>query len=309
MDWILGTIVRGLIALLQALPLEWAARVGRCLGATAWVVDRRHRGVAIANITATLGPELGPDGVLRVARENFRRIGENYVCALRTAVMDDAEMVGRLEVTGLGEVLPSDGSSLVVAIPHCGNFELFARVGRLAPSWTLAATYRQLRQPVLNGLMMSLRAMSGVRFFERTRDGRLLREAMGRGKLVLGLLSDQHAGDKGLWIPFLGRDCSTIVAPAVYAAIVRYGTPLCTAVCVRTGLARWRIEFGPRIPTHGPDGSPRDPAAIMMDVNRALEVAVLRDPANWFWVHRRWKPRSSSQRQAHPDDAQPTPTP
>ena len=28
----------------------------------------------------------------------------------------------------------------------------------------------------------------------------------------------------------------------------------------------------------------------MLDVNRAFEVAVRRDPANWFWVHDRWKP-------------------
>ena len=27
----------------------------------------------------------------------------------------------------------------------------------------------------------------------------------------------------------------------------------------------------------------------MRDVNRAFETAVRRDPANWFWVHRRWK--------------------
>jgi len=27
----------------------------------------------------------------------------------------------------------------------------------------------------------------------------------------------------------------------------------------------------------------------MLEVNRAFEAAVRRDPANWFWVHRRWK--------------------
>jgi lauroyl/myristoyl acyltransferase len=27
----------------------------------------------------------------------------------------------------------------------------------------------------------------------------------------------------------------------------------------------------------------------MREVNLALEAAVRRDPANWFWVHRRWK--------------------
>jgi KDO2-lipid IV(A) lauroyltransferase len=73
---------------------------------------------------------------------------------------------------------------------------------------------------------------------------------------------------------------------------------LATAVCYRTGLARWRLEFGPRIPTLEADGTPRALGAIMLDVNRALEVAVRRDPANWFWVHRRWKPASNRQRNA-----------
>jgi KDO2-lipid IV(A) lauroyltransferase len=27
----------------------------------------------------------------------------------------------------------------------------------------------------------------------------------------------------------------------------------------------------------------------MRDVNLAFEAAVRRDPANWFWVHNRWK--------------------
>ena len=27
----------------------------------------------------------------------------------------------------------------------------------------------------------------------------------------------------------------------------------------------------------------------MRDVNAAFEAAIRRDPANWFWVHNRWK--------------------
>jgi KDO2-lipid IV(A) lauroyltransferase len=54
------------------------------------------------------------------------------------------------------------------------------------------------------------------------------------------------------------------------------------------GLAKWRLELGEKIPTHE-NGRPRSSEDIMRDVNRALEAAVRRDPANWFWVHRRWK--------------------
>jgi KDO2-lipid IV(A) lauroyltransferase len=105
--------------------------------------------------------------------------------------------------------------------------------------------------------------------------------------VMLGLLADQHAGDAWLRLPFLGHDCSTSAAPAVFA--LRYHCALITGVCYRVGLARWRIEGGADIPTHE-NGHPRSTAAIMLDVNRAFEAAALRDPANWFWVHNRWKP-------------------
>ena len=51
--------------------------------------------------------------------------------------------------------------------------------------------------------------------------------------------------------------------------------------------------MGEEIPTHE-NGQPRTPGAIMLDVNRAFEVAVRRDPANWFWVHNRWKPAKTA---------------
>src|SRR2546422_7185218 len=38
------------------------------------------------------------------------------------------------------------------------------------------------------------------------------------------------------------------------------------------------------------NGQARSTRAIMLDVNRAFETAARRDPANWFWVHNRWKP-------------------
>jgi KDO2-lipid IV(A) lauroyltransferase len=74
---------------------------------------------------------------------------------------------------------------------------------------------------------------------------------------------------------------------------LRYNCALITGICYRVGLARWRIEAGGEIPTRE-NGAPRPTADIMRDVNRAFEAAVRRDPANWFWVHRRWKPRKKS---------------
>ena len=62
-----------------------------------------------------------------------------------------------------------------------------------------------------------------------------------------------------------------------------------TGICYRVGLAQWRIEAGDEIPTRE-EGRARSTEEIMSDVNREFENAVRRDPANWFWVHNRWKP-------------------
>ena len=70
---------------------------------------------------------------------------------------------------------------------------------------------------------------------------------------------------------------------------LRYRLPLRTAVCFRSGPGCWRIEVGDEIPTRE-NGRPRSVEAIALDMNRAFETAIRRDPANWFWVHKRWKP-------------------
>ena len=69
---------------------------------------------------------------------------------------------------------------------------------------------------------------------------------------------------------------------------LRYQCELFTGFCYRVALAKWRIELGEKIPTHE-NNRPRPSGEIMRDVNRAFETAVRRDPANWFWVHERWK--------------------
>ncbi len=105
-----------------------------------------------------------------------------------------------------------------------------------------------------------------------------MRRLLNRGGLILGLLADQSSA--GMRAPFLGRDCNVGLAPAILA--LRYQATLSTAICYRIGLAKWRVEIGKPIPTNVA-GHSRKSGELMLEVNRELEAAVRRDPANWFW--------------------------
>jgi len=288
MDTLIYWFARALITGIQALPLNFVARLGRWSGALAYRLDARHRRVALQNLTMCFSREKSPEEIRALARENFRRIGENFACAVKTAAMTFEALRPHVEFVGTerlpGKIAGQPPPNIVVAIGHFGNFELCARFGQFRPDYQCATTYRALKHPAFDRLLQQLRGRSGCLFFERRTDGPLLRAAMHRQGVILGFLTDQStAGFRG---PFLGHDCSTTLAPAVFA--LRYHCELYTGVCYRVASAKWRLELGEKIPAHE-NGKPRPSAEIMRDVNRALEDAVRRDPANWFWVHRRWK--------------------
>lgn len=306
MDRLLLFAVWTLTRCLQALPLTWVARIGRSGGALAWALDARHRRVALGNLQAAF-PEFPPARIRDVAREHFRRIGESAACAIKTAGLPFEKLRPHLDVLGAEKLTPPPGekprSSRVVAIGHFGNFELYARIAHFIPAYRPATTYRGIPHALVDQFRQSLRKESGCLYFERRRDAAALKAAMTTDRLLLGLLADQHAGDHGLRLPFLGRECSTSAAPALFA--LRYGSPLGTAICFRVGLARWRIEIGDEIPVRHPDGHARELADIMREVNAAFEAAIRRDPANWFWVHRRWKPAPAPAAVASPPQGTP----
>ena len=87
MDAGLYFLGRALVALVQSLPLWWVARLGRSLGGLAFWLDARHRRVALRNLALCFGAEKSPAEIRALAREHFRRLGENYLCAIKTAAM------------------------------------------------------------------------------------------------------------------------------------------------------------------------------------------------------------------------------
>ena len=171
-----------------------------------------------------------------------------------------------------------------MAIGHFGNFELYARIRPPCPIIKCATTYRALNQPALNRLHAELRGKTAACFLNAAPDGAELRDRMNHGGVLLGLLADQSS--HGLRVPFLGHDCNTGLAPAVLA--LRYHCRTVHRHLLPRGPGRMAVGNRRRNPTHE-NGRPRPSADIMRDVNRELEAAVRRDPANWFWVHRRWK--------------------
>ncbi|MDA7916117.1 hypothetical protein N9B94_02655 [Verrucomicrobia bacterium] len=290
MQWILYIFVKLLLFSLQCLPLTLVVRLGRLFGWLAWLFDKRHRHMAAKNIKQAIGADMDDAEITALVKENFKRIGENFSCAVKTLSMDDERIKDVLVVEGVEHFRERDDEgnlmSRVVGIGHFGNFEIYSRLADNFNEARGATTYRGLKQPLLNRLLTTVRNQSRVTYFERRSEAAELREFMARGGAIVGLLADQSAGVKGAQVEMFGRPCSASTAPALFA--LRYKCALHTAICFRTAPGRWKIEIEPEIPTHV-DGKARPIEDMTEDMQKRFEAAVRRDPANWFWVHNRWK--------------------
>jgi lipopolysaccharide heptosyltransferase II len=98
----------------------------------------------------------------------------------------------------------------------------------------------------------------------------------------VGVLSDQHAGDHGLWTPFFGRLASTSPLPGLLAKRTR--AAVIAAAVYTAGRARWRMVFTERF-----DQTGASVATLTSKINEVIEQQIRLAPEDWFWVHNRWK--------------------
>ncbi|HAL72504.1 MAG TPA: hypothetical protein DCP71_12090, partial [Verrucomicrobiales bacterium] len=221
MEHFLYLLARTFLAFIQALPIRWVARMGRCGGALAFWLDGRHRRVALKNLTMCFGREKSPAEIRAIAKENFRRLGEVYGCAMKSMVMNDAELLKVFSVKGAEAVRAVDAEGRLVnrvfTGGHFGNFELANRMSALIPGYQAVATYRGIRPPKLDQLVYRMRTVSGNILVDRRTGADDLKRAMAEGGKLLILASDQADRSGGIELPFLGYYAWTTRAPVILA--------------------------------------------------------------------------------------------
>ena len=174
------------------------------------------------------------------------------------------------------------GRPVVLALSHLGTWELFAQLlARELNYVRTASVYQQLGNRYIDAHVRQKRARAGLELFDR-REGFHGAIELLRSGGAIGILSDQHAGDQGLWTPFFGRLAST--SPLVGLLAKRTRASVIGAAIYTTGRGRWRMVFTPRLDQPGDSVD-----LITAQANALIADQIRAAPEDWFWVHNRWK--------------------
>ena len=283
MDRAVFALYRAVAALLCALPLTAVFRLGWALGWLGYWIAPPYRRLVLHNLTIAFGREKSPAELRALARKHFATLGANIFSNIKLPTLSAEEIRAVVTVEGLETLQAGNkiGSGFVMVISHLGSWEMFAQLSPIFFGCKVGTIFQALSNPGIDAEVRRDRARLGLELFERKAGFIKACQFMREGGAV-GILMDQHAGDAGLWCPFFGRLASTTTLPATLA--LRTGAWLIPAAVHTAGVARWRCIIQPPVPTNGEDAN-----AITARLNPVLEAQIRRQPADWFWVHNRWK--------------------
>jgi KDO2-lipid IV(A) lauroyltransferase len=178
------------------------------------------------------------------------------------------------------------GRGVVFATAHLGNFELMA-------AWLASSGYpihtiaRKSYEPRITKLLDEKRRACGVSCVYRNEPGAAaaMLRVLRRGE-VLGLLMDQDTRVPSVFVPFFGKSAST---PKGAAALARAtGAAAVVGTIHRTSRGNHVIDIARQ-------ELPADEWRATALLTAALEGRIRRHPADWLWLHERWKTLESTE--------------
>lgn len=277
---------------LAMLPLRIAMKAGELLGLLAFRLWRSRRLTAVENIRAASGHaafSLDPESL---ARENFRHMGRSLAEVIKVYYGLGRALVEGVAVEGEEHFrrAAAKGRGVILVTGHCGNWELMALAfsRKVAPAGVVA---RPLDNPFLNSRLERVRQRHGSRVIYKKG---ALREIISRLKSggAVGILMDQAVlPEEGVLVDFLGRPAWTTRMPAAISR--RTSSPVLPVFMRRAGRGHVMTIY-PEVGLGGDEVE--DTAALSSHVERYI----LENPAEWLWIHRRWKRAPEPEAAANP---------
>lgn len=285
MDRLTYFIASFFVSIIRALPLRCCFFIGQGLGWIAWGILPHYRRLARHNLTIAFGTEHSSKELQQWTRASFMMLGANILSSLKMPAMKREAIHKTFTIEGeeyWEKFLDSSAhGGTVAALNHFGNWELNAQAVVCLKDRAAGTVYQALRNRFMDDFINRDRRSRGVATFDRRKDLSAATSLLRQGGL-LGILTDQHAGDAGIWVPFFNKLSST--SPLAATLAQKTGSALIPITIRTVGVARWIIRIHPPIATQE-----RSIGAITYDLGEALAQEIRKSPTDWFWVHNRWK--------------------
>jgi len=272
----------GLLRLVELLPHAALLWVGRMIGALLRRLPLHYAQVARCNLQLCL-PQLTPAQRERLLDEHFAALGMGLCESALTWWGSDAQIARLAQVTGLEHLRHAldQGRGAILLTAHFTTLEIGARV--LNIQVPLNAMHKRPKNALLAHFFERHRGRHALRIFSRDNVRGMVRAL--RDNECVWYAPDQSYRNKGAqMVNFFGIPAASNVFTSRLAAMTG-------AAVLFVGHERLPGNAGYRVSIHpAPPGYPGESAAADAEqFHHFVESEVQRIPAQYWWIHRRFK--------------------
>jgi KDO2-lipid IV(A) lauroyltransferase len=276
---------------LQCFPVDANLRTAKLLGSGMYALDRKHRERALANLTRSF-PDMTDRQRRALAKRSMQQLFMLFVEVLFTTRLvridtwaDHVELENFRDVLAL---LMEKNRGLIMLTGHYGNWEILGYV--LATlGFETTSIARPLDNRYVNDWLLGIRERKGQRIIDKkgaTPEVTAVLERHG----AIGIIADQNAGPKGMFVDFFGRKASTYKSIGLLA--MQYRVPVVIGYARRVqNQFHFKVGAQDIIYPADWDDQPDPLRYITQRYTKAIEDFIRADPGQYLWVHRRWKTR------------------
>jgi len=281
-----------LLQMARVTPRSFLRFLGAGAGLLGYLLDSRHRAIALDNLSMAYGSSPSSPEMRRIARECWIHFGRILFDALAFHRLSAATAGRVVRYEGLEHIRNAyaRGKGVLLFSAHYGHWELVALMqGYLGLPLSLVT--RPLDNRRLEKMLVRLRGGSGNRIVHKRNAVREMLAAVRNGSGV-AIVIDQDAHEEGVFVPFFNRPAST--TPTLALLALRTGAAVVPVFSVPQSDGSYLVTYEPEVRVHSTGDRDADVHRLTGDCTAIIERWVRKHPELWLWMHRRWKTKESS---------------
>ena len=242
--------------------------------------------LAYRNLTKAM-PELSEEKKIEILEDMWDNLGRivgefGYIGKSSPEEICSFIEVSQEQKQNIDFVRQSKAGAILIS-GHIGNWEIGPKFF-LNYGIKVKTIYRPLNNPYVEKLTSTLR---GVELIEKGANGsRQIIETIKNGGFIL-IMADQKVSE-GEPVKFFNHDA--ITATSVARIALKYGVPIIPVCSVRLGREfKFAVEIEKPLAIERSEDLNFDVLKLTRQINMKLESWIRKRPAQWFWVHDRWK--------------------
>jgi KDO2-lipid IV(A) lauroyltransferase len=277
-------LIVGLGWLLARLPLRAVIGLGRAIGRAGYHLASSRRHIAEVNLNLCFA-ELNEAEQRELARQTFQHVAVGALETTLSWLNPRRDLNDRIELNGVEHLQKAQalGRGVVLIGGHFTALDIFSQA--FAAAVDIDVMYRENKNPVWEWLQVAGRRRYFAGVIERSDTRQILRR-LKAGRTVWYAPDQDYGPRHSVFAPFFGVQAASITATSRLARF--NNSPVLFMTHFRNwDTLTWTATFSPMI-----EGFPSDDeVADTTLINTLIERAVRQHPAQYLWIHRRFKTR------------------